>query len=71
MSNHEGKNKNEFSEAKVCPYCASSNLGGLMESFWVPLNGDGEPDGEWNDWSSETELGEKRMCYDCEQEFEI
>jgi hypothetical protein len=72
MSNHEGENENEFSElAKVCPYCGSSKLGGLMESFWVPLNGDGEPNGDWNDWSGETELGEKRMCYDCEKEFEI
>lgn len=52
-----------------CPNCSSTNIAGLMESFWVPLNGDGEPDGDWNDWSSETELSEKRMCYDCGEEF--
>lgn len=42
-----------------------------MEAFWVPLNDAGEPDGDWNDWSGETEIGEKRMCYDCGKEFEI
>jgi len=41
-----------------------------MESFWVPLNADGTPDGDWGDWSGETEVRDKRMCYDCEHEFE-
>ena len=42
-----------------------------MEAFWVPLREDGDPDGDWNDWSGETEVGDKRICYDCEIEFEI
>jgi hypothetical protein len=53
-----------------CPKCKSTHLGGLMESFWVPLNADGTPDGDWGDWSGETEVRDKRMCYDCEHEFE-
>lgn len=53
-----------------CPECGSTDLGGLMEAFWVPLNEDGEPKGDWNDWSGETEIGEKRICYGCGIEFE-
>lgn len=72
--NKTGRSKKqiELSEPRLaCPKCKSTHLGGLMESFWVPLKEDGEPDGDWEDWSAETEVGEKRMCYDCEHEFEV
>lgn len=52
-----------------CPKCKSKKIGGLMEAFWVSLNPDGTPAGEWNDWSAETELGEHRLCYKCGHEF--
>jgi len=42
-----------------------------MEAFWVPLGEDGEPDGEWVDWESSTEVGDKRLCGRCQTEFEI
>lgn len=55
-----------------CPMCGLSPVGGLMSAFWVPLMADGmTPDGDWNEWSSETELSNKRMCYYCDHEFEI
>ena len=42
-----------------------------MEAFWVPMRPNGvDPDGEWNDWSGETEVGTRRLCYDCEEEFD-
>ena len=46
-------------------------LGGLMEAFWVPIDKEGEMLGQWSDYSSETEVSEKRLCYDCHHEFEI
>ena len=54
-----------------CPKCYSNKLGGLMEAFWVPIDRDGVMLGQWSDYSSETEVGEKRICYDCGHEFEI
>jgi ribosomal protein L37AE/L43A len=57
-----------MSEPK-CPECGSTNVSGLMQSFWVCLGKDEYPLGEWNDWSTETELGEERMCRDCEHEW--
>lgn len=56
----------------ACPSCGSHNLGGLMSSFFVALESDGvTPRGEWNDWSSESEMTEYRVCYDCGCEFDI
>ena len=40
-----------------------------MSAFWAPLLEDGTPDGSWEDWSSESELREERICYDCGREF--
>jgi hypothetical protein len=54
-----------------CPKCKSEKLGGLMEAFWVPIDNEGEMLGQWSDYSSETEVGDKRICYDCGHEFEI
>ena len=48
-----------------CPGCGSAELGGQMAAFWVPLDKDGVPTGEWIDWERETELGPKRCCYEC------
>lgn len=55
---------------EACPLCGSHHIGGLMQSFFVPLNADGDPEGDWNDWSSESELGEWRICYECNYEWE-
>lgn len=52
-------------EDTKCPKCGSSDLGGLMESFFVPLDPNSEPKGAWHEWSSETELGADRCCYQC------
>jgi hypothetical protein len=42
-----------------------------MESFWVPIDDEGQMLGQWCDYSSETEVGDKRLCYNCGHEFEI
>ena len=56
----------------VCPKCGSANICGLMSSFFVALMEDGvTPSGEWNDWSSESEMTENRICCDCDYEFEM
>lgn len=52
-----------------CPECGSAHVGGLMQAFWVPLQDDDSPDGDWNDWNGDSELGAQRMCYDCEHEW--
>ena len=57
--------------ATGCPKCGSSHIGGLMMAFWVPLRADGSPAGDWDDWSSESEVGESRMCYDCDHTWEL
>lgn len=40
-----------------------------MQSFFVPITEDGDMEGEWIDYQSETEIGEERICYDCDHEF--
>lgn len=55
-------------ESDKCPKCGSGNISGLMQAFWVPLT-DGEFVGEWKELQSETEIGEERLCRDCEHEF--
>lgn len=54
----------------TCPECGSNNISGLMASFWVKLDPDGETmAGNWNDYESATEIGPERMCSDCGEEF--
>ena len=53
-----------------CPRCGSSQIGGLMQAFFVPLDTEGDMEGSWGDYSSETEIGIERICYDCEKEFQ-
>lgn len=60
----------EGSDPEQCPECGSTAISGLMAAFYVPLNPDGSPAGDWNDWSGETELGVGRMCSKCEYEWE-
>lgn len=52
-----------------CPKCGSKHIGGLMQGFFVALGENGSPVGDWNDWSSETELGTERLCYDCDHQW--
>lgn len=40
-----------------------------MQAFFVPLTEDGDMTGDWGDYSSETEIGIERICYDCAREF--
>lgn len=54
----------------VCPDCGSTKCAGLMAAFFVSLNSDGDPEGQWIDWQSNTELGPMRMCSECGQEWE-
>lgn len=43
-----------------------------MSSFYVALMDDGvTAAGDWNDWSSESEMTSKRICYECDHEFEF
>lgn len=70
MGRRVSKQDNDI-EPLRCPECQSTHIGGLMESFWVPLREDGTPDGDWNDWSAETEVGGQRMCYACGHEFTV
>lgn len=53
-----------------CPKCGSTEVSGLMEAFWVMLDQDDQPEGQWQDWEGCTEIGDKRMCTECEHEFE-
>ena len=49
-----------------CPKCGSTNLAGLMNSFWVELEEDGlTPTRQFSEHESSTEVGERRMCSDC------
>jgi len=38
-------------------------------SFWVALDEDEEPSGNWRDWEGRTELGNERLCRACGEEF--
>ena len=54
----------------MCPVCASTSVNGLMASFWVPLERDGETVAcQWSECESSTELTNKRMCGQCGHEF--
>lgn len=52
-----------------CPKCGSDKISGLVEAFWVPLSKSGHID--WNRVSlrSETELSDRRTCFECDYEF--
>lgn len=56
--------------ANRCPNCGNTQVSGLMASFFVPLDQDGEPDGDWNDWNGESELTPTRTCHKCDHEWE-
>lgn len=63
------KTENSIDSSLVCPECSSTNISGLMASFWVRLNSSGEPKSEWREFESCTGLEEERMCDDCGYEF--
>jgi DNA-directed RNA polymerase subunit M/transcription elongation factor TFIIS len=63
------QNDTQPTSANVCPACDSTKVAGLMASFFVPLK-NGEPDGDWRDWQSDTELTPQRSCADCGHEWE-
>lgn len=69
MNTKPSASDHEQPDGSTCPQCGGCNVSGLMASFWVPLGADGEPDGQWNDWSDYTELSERRMCRDCNEEW--
>lgn len=49
----------------ACPKCGSKDVAGLIMSFWVSLDEEGQPKGQWQDWEGNTELSEKRECAKC------
>jgi hypothetical protein len=53
-----------------CPKCGSNRVSGLVASFWVGLDVEGQIEGEMVDVRSETELTEKRSCRKCHHEWE-
>lgn len=54
-----------------CPKCGSGYIGGLMAAFYVSLGADGTPKDDWQHWSSESELGTERICYNCNHEWKL
>lgn len=60
--------KDKYGNNQPCPKCGSKHVGGLMQSFYVPLV-DGEMKGQFHDYCSETEVGDERVCYDCSHEW--
>lgn len=53
-----------------CPKCKKEgNIAGLMSSFWVQLDSDGHPSGQWRDWEDDTELDFARLCGCCGHEW--
>lgn len=54
----------------TCPKCGCNRVLGEYASFLVPLDADGNQDGEWRDYESSTELTDKRMCPRCYHEWE-
>lgn len=54
-----------------CPKCNSTDIAGLVQSFWASLDESGnELKHDWIEYQSSTELGAERMCADCGYEFE-
>lgn len=59
----------EPDDAERCPKCGSDKVVGLVDSFWCDPN-------VWDSRSanirlqSETEMGEARMCSDCEHTWD-
>lgn len=64
----EVKRLNE-SNVATCPACGSANLAGVMSSFLVDLDRDGQPKGQWIDYESSCELSDSRECSDCNHSF--
>lgn len=54
-----------------CPECGSKEVLGQINPFWVELDEDGDMAGKWSEYEGSTEIGEKRMCSNCDHEWEI
>lgn len=54
---------------EVCPKCGGETINGLVGSFWTELEKDGSIKGEWGEMQSNTEVGEWRLCGDCDHEW--
>lgn len=55
-----------------CPKCGSTEILGLVASFWVRMSSDNEPESDWDkSVRSETDITEQRMCQQCDHEFAI
>lgn len=52
-------------DCERCPGCGSDRVQGLVAAFWVPINTD--PNAVR--WNSESEIGEDRICLECEAEW--
>lgn len=52
-----------------CPKCSSPNVAGEMGAFWVGLDSERHPQGQWNDYEGSTDLTGKLLCSDCEHEW--
>lgn len=55
-------------DAQRCPKCGSTELSGLVASFYVPVNQNGDLLHEVA-WESESEIGPERLCRKCYAEF--
>lgn len=55
-----------------CPNCGESeNIAGMMIGFYVSLDNQGYPKGQWSDYESQSELSDMRSCGDCGHEWEV
>lgn len=59
-----------MTERIICPNCNSKKLRGLVLAFWVDLDEEGDADLMSVSLDSESEVGPKRLCIDCNFEFE-
>lgn len=53
-----------------CLKCGSADLSGLVQSFWVGVDENGDAELGKISLASETEIGPERMCNTCGEEFE-
>ena len=53
-----------------CPKCKSSEIGGLVQAFWVALDETENPTKQLSELvDTETEVGSERTCFDCGHEW--
>lgn len=68
MSNKKPVKKPEPAPKK-CPKCGSTSLSGLMASFWVEIDEEGNRKFDFSQYESATDFTGDLMCNVCDHEF--